>query len=144
MTVPGQPGRPGASERLVVLFDRDCGICAAVVARLRRWDRDGRLELLPLQAAAADSRDAVRAVAASHPLHDELHVIEPCSGLVRAGGRAVLEIAARLPGGRVPALLSGLPPAAWAVGVGYGLVARNRRAISRALHFDTVCAIPER
>jgi len=54
----------------------------------------------------------------------------------------VLEIASRLPGGRVPALLGRLPPAAWVIGVVYALVARNRRAISRAFRLETVCAVP--
>jgi predicted DCC family thiol-disulfide oxidoreductase YuxK len=128
--------------RLLVLYDRDCGICTASAARLRRWDRAGRLEVLPLQAAAVDPRPLLREVAASHPLHDELHVLDPASGRVAAGGRAVLEIAARLPGGRVPALLARIPPAAWAIGLGYALVARNRRAISRALRLEVVCAVP--
>ncbi len=132
------------TERLLVLYDRDCGICTASALRLRRWDRAGRLELLALQAAAADERPAVRAVAAGHPLHDELHVLEPGSGLLRSGGAAVLEIAARLPGGRIPAALSRVPPVAWAIGLGYGLIARNRHAISRALRLETVCVVPPR
>lgn len=130
------------TDRLLVLFDRDCGICAASAARLRRWDREGRLELVALQAAAGDKRGQVREVATSHPLHDELHVLDPSTGALRSGGRAVLEIASRLLGGRVPALLGRLPPAAWAIGLGYALVARNRRAISRALRLDTVCRVP--
>ena len=142
MTV-GRPGRTSPSQRLLVLYDRDCGICTFVVARLRRWDRDHRLELLPLQAATADGRDLVRAVAASHPLHDELHVIDLATGLVRAGGAAVLEIAARLPGGRIPAALARVAPATWVVGLGYAVVAGNRQAISRALRLDTVCQVPD-
>jgi predicted DCC family thiol-disulfide oxidoreductase YuxK len=130
------------TDRLLVLYDRDCGICTATARLLRRWDRDGRLELLPLQEAVADPRPRVRDVTRSHPLHAELHVLDPVSGAVRAGGRAVLEIVARLPGGRLPAVLGSLPPAAWALGIGYAVVARNRRAISRALRLDTVCEVP--
>jgi predicted DCC family thiol-disulfide oxidoreductase YuxK len=129
-------------DRLLVLYDRDCGICAAFAARLRRWDREDRLDLLALQAAAGDARPLVRDVATGHPLHAELHVLDPSSGAVRSGGRAVLEIASRLPGGRVPALLGRLHPAAWVIGVVYALVARNRHAISRALRLDTVCSVP--
>lgn len=136
------PGNPDAADRLLVLYDRDCGICVASVARLRRWDRESRLELLALQEAASDERPIVRDVAAGHPLHDELHVLDPGTGLVRSGGRAVLEIAARLPGGRLPATFAGIAPAAWALGVGYALVARNREAISRALRLDTFCRMP--
>ncbi|MCI0584693.1 MAG: DUF393 domain-containing protein [Chloroflexi bacterium] len=132
------------TDRLLVLFDADCGICTASADRLRRWDRDDRLELLSLQSAMDDPRPPVREVAASHPLHDELHVLDPATGDVRSGRRAVLEIAARLPGGRLPALLGRLPPAVWAIGVGYALVARNRRALSRALRLEAACRVPPR
>jgi len=53
-------------------------------------------------------------------------------------------VASRLPGGRIPAAIGRLPPAVWVIGLGYALVARNRRAISRALRLDTVCEIPAR
>lgn len=129
-------------DRLLVLYDRDCGICLASAARLGRWDREDRLELLALQAAVADARPRVRGVATGHSLHAELHVVDPSTGEVRSGGRAVLEIASRLAGGRIPALLGRLPPAVWVIGMVYALVARNRRAISRALRLDTVCAVP--
>lgn len=130
------------TDRLLVLYDRDCGICGATADRLRRWDREGRLELVALQAAATDERPLVRDVAASHPLHDEMHVLDAATGDVSAGGLAVLEIVGRLPGGRIPAALASLPPAAWVIGLGYALVARNRQALSRALRLDTVCSIP--
>ena len=132
------------TDRLLVLYDRDCGICGVTADRLRRWDREGQLELVALQAAGTDERAVVREVAASHPLHDEMHVLDPATGDVNAGGRAVLEIVGRLPGGRVPAALARLRPAAWAVGLGYALVARNRRALSRALRLETKCRVPVR
>ena len=144
MTVPRRGEEVDGAGRLLVLFDRDCGICTATAVQLRRWDRGGRLELLALQAAASDPRPLVREVSTGHPLHGELHVLDPGTGDIRSGGRAVLEIAARLPGGRIPSLLGRFPPAAWALGLGYALVARNRRAISRALRLDTVCVIPPR
>ena len=131
------------TERLLVLFDGDCGICTATAARLDRWDRAGRLELLALQAAATDKRSIVRAVQASHPLHDELHVLDPTSGEVRSGGRAVLEIVERLPGGRIPAAVGRLAPFRWLIGLAYALVARNRRAIGRALRLETTCRVDQ-
>ncbi len=144
---PGSAGTGAADDRtnrLLVLYDRDCGICTTTVRHLRRWDRKGWLEILALQDAATDERGIVREVAAGHPLHDELHVLDPGTGVVRSGGRAVLEIASRLPGGRIPAAIGRLPPAAWVIGLGYAVVARNRRAISRALQLDTICEIPAR
>lgn len=129
-------------DRLVVLFDADCGICERTADQLRRWDRQGRLDVMPLQAASRDEREMVRSVADDHPLHDELHVLDLRSGTVRSGGPAFLEIISRLPGGRWPAAIARLPPAAWLVGLGYALVARNRNAISRALRLEVACQIP--
>ena len=87
-------------------------------------------------------RPIVREVAARHPLHKEMHTLDPATGELHAGGRGILEIVERLPGGSVPALLGRLPPFVWLVGLGYGLVARNRQSISRALRLDTVCRLP--
>lgn len=100
------------------------------------------MELLALQAAGTDPRAIVRDVAARHPLHAEMHTLDPATGELHAGGRGILEIVERLPAGRVPALLARIPPFVWLVGLGYGLVSRNRRAISRALRLDTVCRVP--
>lgn len=129
-------------SQLLVLFDADCGICGRTADQLRRWDRDRRLEVIPLQAAEADTRPLIRSVAASHALHDELHVVDLADGSVRAGGKAVIEIIRRLPGGRWPAAMAALPPATWAIGLGYTLVAGNRMAISRALGLRQACAAP--
>ncbi|MBI3745402.1 MAG: DUF393 domain-containing protein [Chloroflexi bacterium] len=144
MTVARSAGAAAGTGSLLVLYDADCGLCVAVVRRLHRWAREPNLEFLPLQAAAPDDRALVRSVAEGHPLHDELHVVDLDRGTVRSGGRAVVEITARLPGGALPAALGRLPPVAWAIGLGYALVARNRRAISRALRLDTVCRIQDR
>ncbi|TAK01593.1 MAG: DUF393 domain-containing protein [Chloroflexota bacterium] len=131
-------GPPG---ELLVLYDADCGICTATANRLRRWDRRGSLELLALQSATADARQLVRDIAVGHPLHDELHVVDAATGVVRSGGAAFVEIVGRLPGGRIPSLVGRLPPVAWLIGIGYGLVAGNRRAISRALRFEAACRV---
>src|SRR5687768_4814558 len=72
--------------RLVVMYDRDCGLCTATAKRLRRWDRHGRLELLPLQDAAVSDRPAVAETARTHPVLAELHVLDEASGRVDAGG----------------------------------------------------------
>jgi len=132
----------GRGGRLVVLYDLDCGLCVAVAGWLARHDRDGRLELLPLQGAAASGRPVIERIATSHPLHAELHVVDVQTARVRAGGAAMTEIVGRLPGGRPFAAIGRLPPVAWLIGLGYALVARNRRAIGRALRLEAACAIP--
>lgn len=123
-------------SRLVVLFDRDCGICQASARALRRWDRHDRLAVVPLQDAAKSAQPHVASLAATRPLASELHVIDEATGRVRRGGDAALAIAAALPGGTVVRPLQGIAPVRWLVGAAYGLVARNRHAISRWLGLE--------
>ena len=130
--------------RLVVMYDRDCGICQATARRLRRWDRLGRLELLSLQDAAVSGRPALEDAARTYPLLDELHVLDESTGRVDAGGDAALAIAAALPGGRLVGPFRLIPPVRWIVGAAYALVARNRHRIGRRLGLEgPACDIPQ-
>ena len=134
-----RPGGPG----LVVLYDRDCGLCTATARRLRRWDRHGRLELLPLQDAGLPDRPALAAAVRGLPLSASIHVLDGQTGAVRAGGDAVLAIGGALPGGRIVRVLGALPPVRWAVDLGYRLVARHRHRIGRWLRLDgPACDVP--
>jgi predicted DCC family thiol-disulfide oxidoreductase YuxK len=122
--------------RLVVMFDRDCGLCQAVARRLHRWDRFGRLEMLSLQDAADSDRPVIADAARRHPVLDVLHVVDETSGRVDAGGDAALAIAAALPGGWLISPFRGFPPTRWIVGAAYDLVARNRHAIGHRLGLE--------
>lgn len=135
------PDAAGAA-RLVVLYDSDCGLCVATAGALVRHDPAGALELLPLQRARASGRPILERIAATHDLHAELHVVDEASGRVRSGGAALAEILGRLPRGRWPAALLRRAPLAWLLGLGYALVARNRRAIGRALRLEGSCRVP--
>ena len=139
-----RPGGHGPS--LVVLYDRDCGLCTASARQLRRWDRHGRLELLSLQDAtgpAAAERPRLAAAIAGLPLLTALHVYEEGSGAIRAGGAAALAIGAVLPGGAIVRVLSWIPPVRWSVDLGYRLVARQRRRIGRWLRLEgPSCDVP--
>jgi predicted DCC family thiol-disulfide oxidoreductase YuxK len=126
----------GAQDRLVVMFDRDCGLCQATARRLRRWDRRGRLELLSLQDALSSDRPLVAATARNRPVLAELHVLDERTGRVDAGGDAALAIAAVLPGGRLVGPLRRVAPVRWVVRAAYGLVARNRHRIGRQLRLE--------
>jgi predicted DCC family thiol-disulfide oxidoreductase YuxK len=130
------------SGRIVVLYDRDCGVCAVSARQLRRWDRGGRLEFMPLQAAASSGRPALERAARERPLDDALHVVDEETGSVQAGGDAMLSIAAALPGGSVVRPIAAIPPFRWAVRVVYGLVARNRQRLGRWLRVEgPVCVV---
>lgn len=134
-----------AARRLVVLYDRDCGICQATARRLERWDRDDRLEVLALQVAAGSDRPALAAVARSYPLLDTLHVVDLTTGRVAAGGAAVFAIGAALPGGALVRALGIVPPFRWFVAGGYALIARNRHALGRLLGVEgPACDVPAR
>jgi predicted DCC family thiol-disulfide oxidoreductase YuxK len=130
--------------RLAVLYDRDCGLCTATARRLRGWDREGRLDVVPLQSVTTAASPEVARLAAGRSLGSALHVIDPASGRVLSGGDSVLAIARRLPGGSVPAaVIAGVPPARWALALGYDLVARNRHRIGRWLRLEgPACDVP--
>ncbi len=133
----------GDGPRLAVLYDRDCAICTATARWLRRSDRHGRLVLLPLQDAALSGRAVVAEAARGLPLSDALHVIDEATGAVRAGGDAALAIGSALPGGRAVRVLGAIPPVRWTIGLGYTLVARNRRRIGRWLGLEgPACELP--
>ena len=102
--------------RLVVMFDRDCGLCQATARQLRRWDRNGRLEMLSLQDAAGSDRPIVAEAARRYPVLAELHVVNEADGRIDAGGDAALAIAAALPGGWLVRPFRGFPPTRWIVG----------------------------
>ena len=121
---------------LVVLYDRDCGLCTATARRLRRWDRHGRLELLPLQDADVADRPGLAATVAGLPLKAALHVVDEATGTVRSGGDASLLIGAALPGGWIVRGLGTIPPVRWLVRIGYDVVARNRHRIGQWLRLE--------
>jgi predicted DCC family thiol-disulfide oxidoreductase YuxK len=122
-------GTASGKRRLVVLYDRDCGLCTATAKRLRRWDRDGRLELLSLQDAEVSDRQDVADTARTHPVLAKLHVLDEASGRVDAGGDAALAIAAALPGGWLVRPFRRIAPVRWIVGAFYDFVANHRHAI---------------
>ncbi len=132
-----------ATGRLVVMFDRDCGLCQATARRLSRWDRNGRLEMLSLQDAAGSDRPVFADAARRHPVLEQPDVVEETTGRVDAGGAAALAIAAALPGGELIRPFRGFPPTRWIVGALYGLVARNRHTIGCRLGLEgPACDVP--
>jgi len=132
-----------ARSRLVVLYDRDCGLCAATARALGRWDRRSALRLVPLQDVDTEAPEVAGRVAAA-PLAAAMHVVDESTGRIAAGGDGVLAIASRLPGGRAADVVARIPPARWGVGIAYDLVARNRHRIGRWLKLEgPVCDVPQ-
>ena len=139
-TRAGDPGAHGPA--LTVLYDRDCGICQATIRQLRRWDRNGRLAMLPLQSAPTSGDPAIRTAAAESPLESALHVVA-ADGRVYAGGDAALAIVRELPGGHLLDPWRDVAPFRWVVGAGYDAVAHHRHEIGRALRLEgPACDVP--
>jgi predicted DCC family thiol-disulfide oxidoreductase YuxK len=137
--------RPKANVgRLVVLFDRDCGVCQWIVRQLARWDRAGRFDFLALQEASGAGRPLLVEVAASHPLERALHVVDEAFGTVAVGGDAVLAILDALPGGRLLRPWARLKVVRLAVDAWYRIVAHHRTRIGLWLGIpdEIECPIP--
>jgi predicted DCC family thiol-disulfide oxidoreductase YuxK len=84
---------------LTVLYDDDCGVCRETIRQLRRWDRFGRFEFMPLDLAGSSGRPLLEQLAAEGHLADAIHVADESTGLTATNrhGRG-----RRLPRGLAP------------------------------------------
>ena len=121
----------GSTERLTVLFDSDCGFCTRSAGLLRRLDRARRLDLVPLQAAAALGDAPPERV-----LLERMHVRD-AAGRWSIGGAAWLRIADAVPALRPLAWYGRLPFIRPLVEPIYALIANNRHRLGRLLGDDT-------
>lgn len=123
-----------AAGDAIVIFDDDCGFCRWSVARLRRWDRDGRIRLVTLRSTEADG---LLAWMPDERRYASWHLVSP-DGRVASGGRAVAPLLRRLPGG-VPlaAIASAMPGPTDAA---YRFVARHRDRLGELLG-EQRCAV---
>lgn len=130
------PMRPvPEDDRLVVLYDADCGICTHTARLLRRLDRRHALELVAAQ--AADD------VPGAPPLEVRLTALQVGDqrGRWASGGAAAIRIARVVPPLFPIAVIGRLPGGRRLIESAYGLVARNRQRISRALGVQS-CRVP--
>jgi predicted DCC family thiol-disulfide oxidoreductase YuxK len=113
-------------DRPVVFYDAECGFCRWSAARLRSWDRSGRLRFAPIQGPEGDrSLDALD----SDARYATWHLVD--DGRVWSAGAALSEVLRHLPGGAPLATLTEAFPDL--TERAYRLVARNRGAFGRAL-----------
>jgi len=118
------------AKPLTVLVDEDCGICT----RAGRWlaRHEGLLvESIGSETGAHLLRDLTPA-----ERYAAVHAVDG-DGRRSSGGAALQLIARRLPGGRGPAALAARLPRL--TEAAYGLVVRNRKALSRLAGLDA-CA----
>ncbi|HEY1318535.1 MAG TPA: DCC1-like thiol-disulfide oxidoreductase family protein [Gaiella sp.] len=120
---------------VTVLYDADCGFCTSVARRL--GTREG-VSLAPIRSARGS------ALLHDLPLRERdasLHVVD-AAGVRRSGADALPGLLRRFRAGRPPAwLLERFPRAAR---LGYGLVARHRRALSRLLAVSQTRSVSRR
>ncbi|HTQ61902.1 MAG TPA: DUF393 domain-containing protein [Candidatus Solibacter sp.] len=123
--------------KLTVLYDGACNLCRASVARVRRMDPSGRIELLDLHDASASTRfpqvnfeEAMRLMQAVNP-----------AGRVYSGADAWARIGLALPGWSLLAWLLLVPGIHFVAKHFYGWVARNRYRWNRELCADGTCAL---
>jgi predicted DCC family thiol-disulfide oxidoreductase YuxK len=117
-----------------VLYDADCGVCAALARWVARVGRDvavapihGPVGAVLLRDLAADDRLA------------GMHVVDRL-GRRLTGGDAVPAVLRALPGGTLLALVAGAFP--HVTTAGYDAFAANRRRISTAVGLDA-CRTPD-
>jgi predicted DCC family thiol-disulfide oxidoreductase YuxK len=124
-------------ERLLVLYDADCGICTRTASILRRLDRRRRLRLVPLQRPPflPDLPPAAELAEAMH--------VRDATGRWSRAGEAAMRIAAEVPALRPIARAARLPGVPGLIDVAYRLVARHRHTLSRWLG-EQACRLPSR
>jgi predicted DCC family thiol-disulfide oxidoreductase YuxK len=122
---------------LTVLYDGNCGLCRASVARLRKIDRGSRTELVDLHEPSVPARfpqvnreEAMRLMQAVDP-----------DGKVYSGVDAWARIGQALPGWKLIAWLLLVPGIHLVAGQIYAFVARNRYRWNRELCADGSCTL---
>lgn len=122
---------------LTVLFDGQCSLCRASVARARRFDSRGRIEFLDLHDPSArrrfpqvDPEVALRWMQAVD-----------ARGRVFSGVDAWARIGMLLPGWNLLAWMLLIPGIHWLAEKIYAWVARNRYRWNRELCADGTCSV---
>ena len=126
---------------LALLFDGDCGLCAATARWLDRRVAPDLLWILALDGAASDPRldGALR----GRDLAASLHVVRP-DGSVATGAAAVLAVGRLVPAWGIAARVMDHRAGRAVLEPAYRIVARNRHRIGRALGLPSACAVPGR
>lgn len=126
-----------AMARLTVLYDGNCGLCRASVARLRKIDRGSRIEALDLHDPRVSGRfpqvnreEVLRLMQAVDP-----------AGKVYAGVDAWARAGLVLPGWKFIAWLLLVPGIHFVADRVYAWVARNRYRWNPELCADGSCAV---
>ncbi len=115
---------PARADHPTLFYDGECGFCRDAVAVLSRWDREGRIELIPFQDAARVAQFGLPLPA----LAAAMHLVLP-DGRVVAGADAVPELGRLLPGKRWLTWLFALPGVRPIARRLYAWIAARRRCL---------------
>lgn len=125
------------SPKLTVLYDGNCGLCRASIARLRRMDRGSRVAQLDLHDPEATARfpqiDREEAM--------RLMQVVDARGRVFSGADAWARIGLALPGWNLIAWLLFVPGIHLVARLVYAWIARNRYRWNKDLCADGSCAV---
>ena len=83
------------AARATLIYDGACSFCQGWIERVRRWDRHGRLDLVPYQTPDLEARFPGVLIAECAM---RIHLIE-AHGTIHRGAAAGREVLRRLPGG---------------------------------------------
>lgn len=123
--------------KLTVLYDGNCGLCRASVARLRRMDRGSRIAQLDLHDPEATTRfpqiDREEAMRLMQAVDSR--------GRVFSGADAWARIGLALPGWNLVAWLLFVPGIHGVASLVYGWIARNRYRWNKSLCADGSCDV---
>src|SRR5437879_5536028 len=103
---------PARADRPTLFYDGECGFCRDAVAVLSRWDREGRIELIPFQDAARVAQFGL-----------------PLPALAAAMHLAVPELGRLLPGKRWLTWLFAVPGVRPIARRAYAWIAARRRCL---------------
>jgi predicted DCC family thiol-disulfide oxidoreductase YuxK len=122
---------------MTVFYDGSCSLCRASVARLRRMDTRGRIELLDLNDPAAQTR---------FPQIDREEAMRwmqavDSRGRIWSGAQAWARIGLLLHGWNLLAWLLLVPGIRWLAAKAYAWIARNRYRWNSSLCSDGTCSL---
>jgi predicted DCC family thiol-disulfide oxidoreductase YuxK len=117
-----------------VIYDGNCGICSAIVARLVEWDKAGILELIASQSPEVPRRFAWISPGA---FKQSLQVVRLSDNRTWQGAAAVEELLNVLPRGRAISWLFHIPFARGLAERSYRAFARNRHRLGCRDHCRT-------
>lgn len=124
----------------LLLFDDQCGMCAAQMRWLARLDWFQTIRMMPI----SDHETAQVAPQISMDnLQEAIHCVTP-GGHVYRGASAIRHVGRKVPLLAPLAVLMWIPGVMFLADRVYGLIARNRYVISRVFRCGDSCAVPSK